>query len=312
MPRVEEIDARTAPDELLLAMHAVEEACSHERPFREPSLSLAYYRYWSDQLRRRFVAWEGDELAGGAVLMIPSPTFVVADVLVRPESRRRGIGAALLEAVKAAAREEGVASFFGHHRDEAGAAFARFAGAVDDQCDVAAALPLREVVLPEPRVPDGWRLRSWSGPAPDELIVSYAEARNAINDAPAPGDADYGVTDVAWVRAMEETAAARGREIRATVALDEQGRVGAFTDLRVSAPPCPVAGTDDTATVPWARRRGLSLAVKAESLRLLRDARPDVELVRTLNAEHNTAMRAVNAKLGFVPVAVLTTTILTL
>jgi len=310
--RVEEIDARTAPDELLLALHEVEEACSHERPFRDPSLSLAYYRHWSDGIRRRWLAWDGDKVAGGAVLMVPAPTFVVADVLVRPEARRRGVGTALLGAVKDAAREEGVASFFGHHHEEAGAAFARAAGAVDDQCDVAAALPLREVELPEPRLPAGWRLRSWTGPAPEELVESYARARGAIDDAPAPGGATLDPIDVAWVRAMEQTAADRGREVRATIALDERGEVGAFTDVRVSAPPSPIATTDDTATVPWARRRGLAYAVKLESLRALRDARPDVEIVRTLNAEHNTAMRAVNAKLGFVPTAVLTTSILTL
>jgi hypothetical protein len=34
--------------------------------------------------------------------------------------------------------------------------------------------------------------------------------------------------------------------------------------------------------------------------------------VRTVNAEHNAAMRAVNTKAGFVPTATLTTTVLTL
>ena len=59
-------------------------------------------------------------------------------------------------------------------------------------------------------------------------------------------------------------------------------------------------------------KSGLAYAVKLESLRRLRADRPDVEVVRTVNAEHNTAMRAVNTKAGFVPVATLTTTVLTL
>ena len=37
-----------------------------------------------------------------------------------------------------------------------------------------------------------------------------------------------------------------------------------------------------------------------------------MEVVRTVNAEHNMAMRAVNTKAGFVPVATLTSTVLTL
>ena len=47
---------------------------------------------------------------------------------------------------------------------------------------------------------------------------------------------------------MEDASVARGRPPRVTVAL-EDGEIVAFTDLRVSAPPSPVALTDDTATV---------------------------------------------------------------
>ena len=118
--------------------------------------------------------------------------------------------------------------------------------------------------------------------------------------------------DVEWVRRMEETAAARGRDSHVTIAVDAKGVVGSFTDVRVSAPPCPVATTDDTATIAEARGLGLAYAVKVESLRCLRDARPDVEVVRTVNAEHNVAMRAVNTKAGFVPTVFETTTVLTL
>ena len=121
-----------------------------------------------------------------------------------------------------------------------------------------------------------------------------------------------GETGVAWVRTMEATAVARNREIRATVAVDERGEVGAFTDVRVSPPPFPVATTDDSATVAWARRQGLATAVKRESLRLLRDERPDVEVVRTVNAEENIGMRTVNTRVGFVPTYIRTASILSL
>jgi hypothetical protein len=231
---------------------------------------------------------------------------------VLPRARRRGLGTALLAAVSDGVREAGATSFFGHHHDESGAAFARAVGAVDDQREVAAELRLREAKLPEPVLPAGFRLVSWCGAAPDELVESYAVARDAMSDAPDPEGFEYPPTDVAWVREMEEAAAARGREIRATVALDERGEVAAFTDVRVSAPPSPIASTDDTATARWARRRGLSTAVKLESLRRLREARPDVELVRTVNAERNVGMRTVNTRAGFVPVAVRTTTVVTL
>lgn len=306
--QVGEIDPRTAPDDVLLAVHEIEAACSPDQPFRPPSLSLAYYRHWSEGSRRRFVAGED----GTAVLIVLSPTFASAEIFVRPEARRRGLGTALLGAVEAAAREEGIGSFFGHHADEAGAAFARAVGAVDGQREVAAEVRLREAEIPEPSVPAGWRLRSWRGPAPEELIETYARARAAIDDAPAPGDFVQGNIDVAWVRDMEATAAAREREIWATVAIDERGEIGSFTDVRTSAPPYRVATTDDSATAAWARRRGLATAVKCESLRFLRKRRPDVEVVRTVNAEENAGMRTVNARAGFIPTYVRTTTVVTL
>jgi GNAT superfamily N-acetyltransferase len=310
--RVEEIDARTAPDEQLLAIHAIEEACAYDRPFRDPQLSLAYYRHWSDGTRRRWLARDGEEIVGFALLMVPSPTFAMADVMVRPDGRRRGTGRALYEALLSGAREEAVRSFFGHHWSPDGAGFARAMGAVDDQRDVASELRLRETELPEPSLPAGWRLVTWYGAAPEELVDSFAVARSAMDDAPAPGGLDYGPIDAAAVRAIEQTARERGREVRVTAAVDDHGVVGAFTDVRVSAPPSPIAGTDDTATIPSARGQGLATAVKLESLRRLRDERPDVEVVRTMNAEQNAAMRAVNTRLGFVPTAVLTSTVVTL
>jgi hypothetical protein len=206
-------------------------------------------------------------------------------------------------------RTRGLASAFGHHATPAGAAFAARHGARDDQRDIRATLRLADANL-EPRLlPDGVELRSWVGRTPDELLESYVRARASMDDAPAPdGVGAFGWT-VEQQRNMEEASIARNRPARPTVAV-ENGEVLAFTDLRVSEPPAAVAATDDTATIPSARGRGLATAVKVESLRLLRDERPDVQIVTTLNAEHNTGMRAVNTRIGFAPTSALTTTVL--
>jgi hypothetical protein len=132
-----------------------------------------------------------------------------------------------------------------------------------------------------------------------------------MGDAPAPGGFVFPEWTVEKQRETEAAAEKRGRPPHVTVAI-EDGDVLAFTDLRVSSPPSPIAGTDDTATVPAARGRGLARVVKLESLRLLREARPDVELVNTINAEHNLAMRRINEQMGFVPTVTLTTTVVTL
>jgi GNAT superfamily N-acetyltransferase len=310
--QVRELDAASAADEELLALHGLEEACwPPGEPFRAPEQSLAFYRHWpAGSLRRRWLAEKGGELAGAAVLVVHGPAFVFVEIFVHPEQRRRGIGSALVETVRGAAHDEGIRSFFGHHWSEAGAAFAAHIGAQDDQRDIRALLDLRTAHLPAPAVPAGWRLRSWVGPAPDELVESFAVARDAMNDAPAPAGVEGWATTVEEVRRIEQTAAARGREIRVTVALDDHDEIGAFTDLRVT-PGERAAATDDTAVIASARGLGLGRAVKVESLRRLRVERPEVEIVTTMNAELNAAMRHINTQIGFVPTATLTTTVLT-
>ena len=309
--RVEEIDAKTASDELLLEVFAVEESCSPSRP-RDPQVALSQYRHWAKGTRRRFVVRQGDVIVGTASLHVFDPAFAIGQIAVRPEHRRCGYGRNLVDSLVAAAREESIPSFFGHHHDDAGAAFAAAMGSVDDQREIESELVLAHANLPEPVPPEGWRLRSWLGAAPEELVESFARARDAMNDAPSPVGGFSEVTTVEDIRTMEETAEKRGRVIRVTVAVDDDGVVGAFTDLRVNHGPTPVAFTDDTATIPSARGLGLATAVKVEALRRLRNERPDVELVQTLNAEHNVAMRRVNTKIGFVPTATLTTTVVTL
>jgi mycothiol synthase len=310
--RIREVDASTAPDEELLELHALEETCAPPgEPFRPPQLSLARYRHSTADIRRHFFAEAEGRLLGAGALEVRGPSFAYVDLLVFPEQRRRGIGTALLEQLRAAAREAGAISVFGHHWSEDGAAFASYVGAREDQRDVRAILDLRRAELPQPVVPPGWRLLTWIAAAPDELIESYARARNAMDDAPTPGGVVFPAETAEEVRATEVTAAKRGREVRVTVALDERNEVAAFTDVRAT-PGEPAASTDDTAVVAWARGQGMGRAVKLESLLRLRADHPEVETVTTMNAELNAAMRHINTRLGFVPTATLTTAVLTL
>ena len=310
--RIREVDASTAPDEELLELYALEEACAPPgEPYRPPELSLARYRHSTADIRRHFFAEWGGRLLGAGVLEVRGPSFAYVDLLVFPEQRRRGIGTVLLAQLRAAALEAGASSVFGHHWSEDGAAFASHAGAREDQRDVRAILDLRRAELPDPVVPAGWRLLTWIAAAPDELIDSYARARNAMDDAPTPGGVVFPTETAEDVRATEATAAKRGREVRVTVALDQRNEVAAFTDLRAT-PGEPAASTDDTAVVAWARGQGMGRAVKLESLRRLREDRPEVETVTTMNAELNAAMRHINTRVGFVPISTLTTAVLSL
>jgi GNAT superfamily N-acetyltransferase len=310
---IEEVDGATAAESRLSALHLIEVEATTPAPGEPPrplQEAIDSYRNPGTAARTRWLASLDGEPAGSAALADYGGGLVIGQVLVRPSFRRRGLGRSLFDALVARARADGVTSFFGEYASDDGAAFARAVGAADDQRHVVSVLDLRRE-LPAPEPPDEVELRSWIGTAPDELVESFVEARNAMSDAPVPGGGGMPVWTVETQRSDEERCLLRGQPQHVTAAVSG-GVVLSLTGVRVPAAPAPFVHTDDTATVPDARGRGLALAVKAENLRLLQTGRPDVETVGTKNAEHNAAMRAVNAKLGFEPVLILTTAVVDL
>jgi GNAT superfamily N-acetyltransferase len=308
---VDEIDARTAPDDVLLVFHRIEQACRPElapgEPGRSGAEAIAFYRY--QPTTHVSCHWLADD--GFAALYVHSPTGAFAHIMVRPDRRRAGTGTALLEAILQRCRELGVEAMHGKHATPAGAAFAARNGAHDGQRIVNSVLDLRAASLPEPQLPDGWGLATWLRRVPDEHLDAFVVARRAIDDAPTQDDMDFPAITAEWVRASEESLERRNREMRVTVAIRGDGEIGAFAELRVSKD-ATSAFTDDTATVAEHRGRGLARAVKTESLERLRADHPDVDVVTTSNAEENAVMRHINSSVGFRPTVTMTTATLTL
>jgi GNAT superfamily N-acetyltransferase len=304
--RVEEIDARTAPDEVLARLVEVEHACWPEispgEPLRPTDEAIGFYRHQPTTHRSCF--WLGD--GGFAALYVHGPKATFLRVLVQPAQRRQRIGSALLAAAIARARELDVRALFSNHSTPGGAAFAAHHGFTDGQRIVRSLIDLRAAELPQPQAPDGWELVTWLRRVPDEHLDAFVRARASMDDAPDPEGMDYPSFTAEMVRESEESLARRDREMRVTVALRGDGQIGSFTELRVSRG-SKLAFTDDTGTARAYRGLGLAKAVKAASLRRLRDDHPLVEIVSTSNAEENAVMRHVNAWLGFVPSVVETT-----
>lgn len=304
--QIEEIDARTAPDEVLVRFHELELVCHEELqsgdPWRTRDEGIAFHRHLPQDIT--IGHWLAD--GGHAVLWMHNPTATFCEVLVHPERRRQGLGTTLLERVVDRARELGVVTLRGEHMTPEGTAFCSHLGAVDEQRVVRSRLRLQTADLPEPRMPDGWHLVNWLGRVPDERLEAYARARVAMDDAPAPEGMDFPIWDAEKIRASEESLRLRGREMRLTVAMDDAGEIGSFTELRHSAGSV-LAFTDDTGTVAEHRGKGLARAVKAQSLRRLRDDHPEIEVVTTRNAEENDVMRYLNVSIGFRPTVVETT-----
>jgi GNAT superfamily N-acetyltransferase len=309
--RVDEIDARRAPDELLLTLYRAEVACHAEvhpgEPPRGAEEAIAFYRH--PPATHTTCLWRAGP--GVATLAVHGPKAAFVHVLVPPDDRRRGVGTALLEAVCARCRELEVTALHGHHTTPAGASFAARFGARDGQRVVRSLLDLHDAELPEPRVPVAWELVTWLTRVPDAHLAAFVRARAAMDDAPTSDAMEVPSSTAEKVRASEESLARRDREMRVTVALGAGGEIGAFTELRVSRG-STLGFTDDTGTVPAHRGKGLARAVKLESLRRLRNDHPEIEVVSTSNAEENLAMRHINASLGFRPTVTETTATLPL
>jgi GNAT superfamily N-acetyltransferase len=297
---IEEVDARSASDDVLAGFHALEAACHDElspgRPRRSGEEVVAFHRHLPETLTS--CHWLA---AGGmAALYVHGPTATFLYVLVEPRRRRRGLGTALLERVLVRCRELGVEALRGAHSTPAGAAFAAAVGARDEQRIVQSLLDLRAAELPELEPTDGFRLVTWLGRVPEEHLASYVLARAAMDDAPAPDGMDFPSWTAEKVRASEESLERRNREMRLTVAMNAGGEIAAFTEVRVSRG-STLGFTDDTGTVAAHRGKGLARAVKVESLRRLRSEHPEVIVVTTSNAEENAVMRHLNESIGFRP-----------
>lgn len=309
--RVEEIDARTASDEVLSQFAAIEHGTWHEQapgePLRTVDEVIAYYRH--QPTTHTSCHWLADGALAG--LYVHGPTAAFLNLNVLPDARRQGIGTALLGQVVERARELEVQSLHAHYSTSAGAAFAARFGFKDGQRVVRSLLDLQNADLPEPAPPEGWAIVTWLGHVPDEHLAAFVTARAAMDDAPSSDDLEFPTWTAANVRASEESLALRKREMRVTVAMREDGEIGAFTELRVSKG-STLGFTDDTGTVAAHRGQGLARAVKLESLRLLRRDHPEITVVNTSNAEENAAMRHVNERLGFRPTQTETTASLSL
>jgi GNAT superfamily N-acetyltransferase len=269
---------------------------------------------------------DGAVVATGQVRvpLLDNLSAVDLDVAVLPPHRRAGLGSQMLLECERVAQEHGRTRFdamtawtYDGPADGAGTSGVEFGkvhgyvfGLGDVQREVV--LPIDEGILDRLAAEaaersDGYELRSWAGPFPDDdLLLSYLELSSKLMTEAPMGDNDYEdeAVDVEAHRIHEKLVESQGRTMYTTVALDGDGRVAAYTDL--------MAPTHDTRCVyQWGtlasrahRGHRLGLAVKIANLKALQ-ASGDYAGRRlvTWNAEVNDHMIAINEQMGFRPVA---------
>ncbi len=246
--------------------------------------------------RRDWIAEEDGRIVGSAQAgfewSVPTPGKGRFWIGVAPEARRRGVGAALFAQVEDYLCPLGAWRLRTWEDDDAdGRRFLESRGFERRGADRVAELDLASAVLPEPGVPEGFRL------------VQLAEVRDRVEDLFAvsaageldmPGDEPETELDVeSWKREEFEMPA-----------LTDEGSFVALAGERPVAvayltvdPERRLAYNQMTATLPEFRRRGLALTVKVATARWA--AEHGFERILTENDETNAGMLAINERLGY-------------
>lgn len=236
--------------------------------------------------------------------LLEDTDLALAWIVVDRAHRRRGIARQLYAAFTDAARSAGVRRVETSVRvGSAGSALAASLGGAVGQVELCNVLHLDDHPLPDlPTVPDGYELRTWSGPAPDDLVDALAAAHSAMDDAPHEGLAhEKSVWTADRLRSSEQHLRRAGFQLLTAAAVHvASGEVGGYTDLVLTGRPS-TATQEDTGVVRRHRGHGLGLLLKVANLRRLVDAHPEIRTVVTWNAESNAHMLAINDAIGFRP-----------
>jgi RimJ/RimL family protein N-acetyltransferase len=170
-------------------------------------------------------------------------------------------------------------------------------------------LPLADAVLDELAAEaaerhQGYELRSWRDRCPDDLVDAFAALQSTFLDEAPTGDLELEAEqwDAARVRQAEQRNVAQGRNSWTTVAIAPDGTLAGHTELVVGKHDPGKVFQWGTLVSPAHRGHRLGLGLKARNHRELQRTHREPLVVHTWNGEENTAMNAVNAKLGFRPV----------
>lgn len=267
----------------------------------------------------------GELVATGWITLPQLDNLASADLYigVHPDHRRQGYGTQVLELLETVCGDHGRTILsaltdwpYDGRPDGTGAPgveFGRVHGFEFALGDVQRELPLpadevrlRELAAEAAPYHSDYELRSWTGPVPDDLVLSYLELSATLATEAPTGDREIedSAVDVEAHRSTERVLAEQQRTPWHTVAVDRDGRVVAYSDL-------VVPGTDPKWVFQWGtlvakehRGHRLGLAVKVANLLALQSAGGvDGRRVVTWNAEVNEHMIGVNERMGFLATA---------
>jgi GNAT superfamily N-acetyltransferase len=279
----------------------------------------SFAHLWPSEVETIWLARVAGSVVGGCLLNLPmleNRHNAHGAILVAPEHRRRGIGRALLAHLRAEATRAGrirlvvaVEQPLGPAAPDPAGQFAVASGAVlalastRRRLDVASVDPAVLVRLDaQARAKSqGYSLVQWVGSTPQRWLddMAYLMARMST-DAPLDDlQQDEEVYDAARIQARDASRLARGLHLVTTAAMDNTGRLVAFTQIVGYATSRWFAAQEDTIVVPERRGHRLGTLVKVANLDLARAQRPELRVLDTCNADSNPYMIRINEAMGF-------------
>jgi GNAT superfamily N-acetyltransferase len=276
---------------------------------------------WPGEVETVWLAQVAGSVVGGCLLnlmMLENQHNAHGAILVAPEHRRRGIGRALLTHLRAEATRAGrirlvvaVEQPLDPAVPDPAGQFAVASGAVlalastRRQLDVASVDPVALAQLDaQARVTSrGYSLVQWVGETPQRWLDDMAYLMGRMStDAPLDDlQQDEEVYDAARIQARDASRLACGLHMVTTAAVDNAGRLVAFTQIVGYATSRWFAAQEDTIVAPEHRGHRLGTLVKVANLDLARTQRPELHVIDACNADSNPYMIRINAAMGFRP-----------
>lgn len=231
-------------------------------------------------------------------------------LIVHPAHRRHGVGSAFLGQLIGIVRELGRTKVGGSGLDLPGTgAFAARHGFTQRQREVARVVRPRELAPglvdsayaeAEPHARE-YEVVRLEGQAPEGLLPVLSDLTASINDAPLDDlDIEDEVYPVDRIRAYEQATIDSGHRLYRVLARHRgTGEPAGHTVVAVDVEQPALAEQHDTAVVRAHRGHRLGLLLKADMMRWLAEAEPQVTSIDTWNAESNDHMIAVNERLGY-------------
>ncbi|MGH8791266.1 MAG: GNAT family N-acetyltransferase [Stackebrandtia sp.] len=284
-----------------------------------PELAVEYRRDAADKdwEHEIYAAVDGDATVGTLAIEYPlkdNLTLGEVEINVRPEHRRRGVGAALYAHAARRLRELGRTTVGAAVQQPVdaeqvpGTAFAESLGFTRRNVEMRRRLGLPvdgalldELAAPAAEAASGYVVRTWRGRCPDEFAEQYAHLRAMISVEAPLGEIEYEMEkwDVERLRAEEDVATAQDRIVLTAVAVAPDASLAGHTQLAVPGHEKVRVFQGDTLVLDAHRGHKLGMALKIANLRVLQEEFPDRTHVDTWNAKQNGPMNAVNNALGF-------------